>query len=56
MTGDSDGLLHGTGSRVRHPKIKQLGDLKTTAARKILMRREKVPLVLREDGAGNHDG
>ncbi|GEM_PF-5067801 len=33
---DPDRLLHGTGSRVRHLKIKELKDIRTTAVRKLL--------------------
>ncbi|NNE00607.1 MAG: hypothetical protein HKN47_25105 [Pirellulaceae bacterium] len=53
---DPKGLLHGTGSRVRHLKIQQLNDLKTAAAKKILKEARKDAWELLQDRTRDHEG
>ena len=53
---DPQGLLHGSGARVRHLKITSLNDLKTPAARAILKRARKNALDLLLDGRPQHEG
>ncbi len=53
---DPEGLLHGTGTRVRHLKIKELEDVRTPAVRKLLRDARKKALFLVRDGEIEHDG
>lgn len=53
---DPDGLLHGTGSRVRHLKIKELKDVQTPAVRKLLKEARKHALEMVKDGGSDHEG
>lgn len=53
---DPDGLLHGTGSRVRHLKIKKLEDLQSPAARALLREARANALAPWEHGGSDHDG
>ncbi|NNC89543.1 MAG: hypothetical protein HKN82_13900 [Akkermansiaceae bacterium] len=53
---DPDGLLHGTGSRIRHLKIKELKDVQTPAVRKILKEARKKALFLAKDAGFEEDG
>lgn len=46
---DPEGLLQGTGKRVRHIKIKSLEDAKTPAAKKILLEARDNALALLEE-------
>ena len=51
---DPDGLLHGTGSRVRHLKVKKLQDLATKAVRKIWKEARDNAFALLENGRLPH--
>jgi hypothetical protein len=53
---DSEGLLHGTGSRIRHLKIKELKDVQTTAVTKLLGEARTNAFTLVEDGGSDHHG
>jgi len=53
---DPEGLLHGTGSRVRHLKIRELADVKTSAAKDILKEARKKAFFLVADPWGEHRG
>ena len=53
---DPDGILHGTGKRVRHLKIKELDDLKTPAVQKILNEARKNALFLLRSLDDDHEG
>ena len=53
---DPEGLLHGTGSRVRHLKIRELKDVQTAAVRKILMKARNNAFVLVRGEGSDHDG
>jgi hypothetical protein len=53
---DPDGLLHGTGSRIRHFKVKELADLKIPTARELLKEARKNARSLLLRGASTHKG
>ena len=47
--GDPEGLLHGTGVRVRHLKLTSLADVQTEAARVLLAQAREQAVVCLED-------
>jgi hypothetical protein len=51
---DPEVLLHGTGSRIRHLKIRELKDVQTLAVRKLLKEARKNAFELVEDGGSDH--
>ena len=53
---DPEELLHGTGSRIRHLKIRELKDLKTPAVRKLLAEARKNAFAMVENGRSDHHG
>jgi hypothetical protein len=53
---DPEGLLHGTGSRIRHLKIRELKDVQTPAVRKLLKEARKNAIELVEDRGSAHQG
>ena len=53
---DPEGLLHGTGARVRHLKVKDLKDVQTTAVKKLLSDARKNALFLVRGGEIPLDG
>ena len=53
---DPEGLMHGTGSRVRHLKLKELKDVQTPAARKLLKEARRNASRLIVDGGSDHEG
>ena len=53
---DREGLLQGTGARVRHLKIKHVEDLQTPAARDLLAQARENAWVLLEGNEPTHDG
>lgn len=53
---DPDSLLHGTGARVRHLKVKKMADLKSKAVLKLLGDARKNALFLTRETDLNHDG
>lgn len=53
---DPEGLLHGTGSRVRHLKVKTMADLRTKAVSKLLGDARKNALFLMKEKEFDHDG
>ena len=53
---DPKGLLHGTGSRIRHLKIKELKDVQTPAVRKLLKEARKNAIELVEGDGSDHHG
>lgn len=53
---DPTGLLHGTGSRVRHLKISGLKDIQKPAVRKLLKQARKNAFAAVEDGASGDEG
>lgn len=53
---DPDGLLHGTGSRIRDLKIKDLRDVQTAAVRMLLMEARMNALESVKDGGSDHEG
>ena len=53
---DPEVLLHGTGARIRHLKIRELKDVQTPAVRKLLKEARKNAFELVADGGSDHDG
>ena len=53
---DPEKLLHGTGSQVRHIKVKQLTDIQTPTVRKILIEARENALFLVRDLKEVHKG
>jgi hypothetical protein len=53
---DPNGLMHGTGSRVRHLKITELKDVQTAAVRKLLKEARKNAHFLVRDEEIGHEG
>ena len=53
---DPEGLLHGTGSRIRHLKIKELNDVQAPAVAKLLTEARTNAFAAVEDDGSDHDG
>ena len=53
---DPEGLLHGTGSRIRHLKIKELKDVQAPAATKLLTEARTNAFAAVDDGGSDHHG
>ncbi len=53
---DPDRLLHGTGTRIRHLKLKRLVDVQSPAAKKLLLQARKNAFRLVERGTIEHEG
>lgn len=53
---DPEGLLHGTGSRIRHLKIKELKDVQTPAVTMLLTEARANAFAAVEDGGSDHHG
>lgn len=53
---DPKGLLHGTGSRIRHLKITEMKDVQTPAIRKSLKEARNNAFELVEDDGSDHHG
>lgn len=53
---DPEELLHGTGSRIRHLKIRELKDVQTPAVRKLLTEARMNAFEVVEDGGSDHHG
>ncbi len=53
---DPEGLLHGTGSRIRHLKVKELKDVQTPAVRQVLKEARKNALFLVRDKVSERSG